>query len=136
MVTLTYGGVQMILNLIKSAIHLFYDNSKSGLTATNVQGAIDEVQGNVNNKLIYKDISFTGNSVPANGNHVITNISIVHNGYKPISVTAFDCSDYGNGMAYIPILLSDTKCAVFVHNYNGGASYTAKGSLRIGYIKT
>lgn len=67
---------------------------------------------------------------------MITNISIGCDGYKPISVTAFNCSDYGNGVAYIPVLVSDTKCAVFVHNYNGGSSYTAKGSLRIEYIKT
>lgn len=39
----------MIFNLIKRAKELFYNNSKSGLEATDVQGAIDEV----NNKLTY-----------------------------------------------------------------------------------
>ena len=37
----------MIFNLIKRAKELFFDNSKSGLEATDVQGAIDEVNNNL-----------------------------------------------------------------------------------------
>ena len=40
----------MIWNLIRKAKELFFDNSESGLEATDVQGAIDEV----NNKLVWK----------------------------------------------------------------------------------
>lgn len=36
----------MIFNIIKRAKELFYNNSKSGLKATNVQDAIDEVNNN------------------------------------------------------------------------------------------
>lgn len=53
----------MIFNLIKRAKELFFDNSKSGLKATDVQGAIDEVNNkliNVNSNLgTYKDIRLT-----------------------------------------------------------------------------
>lgn len=41
----------MVVNIIKNAISLAYDNVKSKLTATNVQDAIDEVV-NIQNGLL------------------------------------------------------------------------------------
>lgn len=54
----------MIFNLIKRAKELFFDNSKSGLEATDVQGAIDEV----NNKLV-KTYEFSHSASIAAGEH-------------------------------------------------------------------
>lgn len=68
----------MIFNLITKAKDLFYNNKTSGLSATNVQDAIDEI----NNSLVKKSnqiktVTFTGtmlsSSQSGNGNtHTIT----------------------------------------------------------------
>lgn len=78
----------MILNLIKSAIQLLYDNSKSGLSATNTQDAIDEVQENVSklqSALITSNVSFTISSTSGNG-AFSGNVSIAKAGYTAIGV--------------------------------------------------
>lgn len=90
---------------------------------------------NIRQEIKYKDKSFSGSSVAANGNTLIMGIALQETGYTPFSMTAYNCNEFGNGMAYIPIFVSNTQAAVFVHNYNGGKAFSPSGKLRIGYLK-
>lgn len=87
------------------------------------------------NQVAYADFTFTGNSVPANGSSVVMAFSIAKTGYTAIGVTMYAASQYGNGMAYIPVMPDATHCAIFVKNYNGGSAYTASGKVRVAYKK-
>ena len=57
-----------------SADNVTYDNTTSGLTATNVQDAIDENADNISNKAEVKSVTISAQTTNANGMAILTNV--------------------------------------------------------------
>lgn len=106
---------------------------------TKIEPKVSEAQATANSaleKVRYGEVEFTGNSVPALGTTIITGIYVGLSGYIPVSIMPYSVNEYGSGMQYNPVIVSNTQCAIFVKNNNGSQAYVARGSVRVMYIKS
>lgn len=106
---------------------------------TKIEPEVSRAQATANSaleKVRYEEVEFTGNSVPALGTTVITGIYVGLSGYIPVSIIPYSVNEYGSGMQYNPVIVSNTQCAIFVKNNNGNNAYVARGSVRVMYIKS
>lgn len=87
------GGAQSIADAVTDAVDVLFDNSSSGLTATNVQSAIDEVESRINSLESANDFSsllagsWTGSE--SDEDATTTGISLILN-----SSGTYSCSDF------------------------------------------
>ena len=106
---------------------------------TKIEPEVSRAQATANSaleKVRYEEVEFTGNSVPALGTSVITGIYVGLSGYIPVSIMPYSVNEYGSGMQYTPVIVSNTQCAIFVKNHNANLAYVARGSVRVMYIKS
>ena len=106
---------------------------------TKIEPEVSRAQATANSaleKVRYGEVEFTGNSVPALGTTIITGVYVGLSGYIPVSIMPYQVNEYGSGMQYNPVIVSNTQCAIFVKNNNGNQAYVARGSVRVMYIKS
>ena len=95
-----------------------YDNSTSGLSATNVQGAVDELDNNLSEYIKIITVEFGNKSVGANE---YTGFSLgidtlIPNGYKPICAWCkyagsswwYNVNTYLSGVNQVTMLIKNT----------------------------
>ena len=101
---------------------------------------INELNTNLNGKIVYRDISFSATAdTPAGANSFI-NINITASGqglsgYEPVALTIKNGNQVGNGMVYHPHMEGNTACYIRVENLHGSNTYRASGTLRVVYLK-
>ena len=123
----------MIFDIIKQAKQLVFDNSKSGLKATNTQDAIDEVDNSLSNYVVTDYVSATYTCNAGSATRVSTTIP-EKQGYKPIAVILHSTgSSYV--FPYVVILsLSGTEAQADIRNTHT-SSVTESFTFRIIYIR-
>ena len=106
---------------------------------TKIEPEVSTAQATANSaleKIRYGEVEFTGNNIPALGTAIITGVYVGLSGYIPVSIMPYQVNEYGSGMQYNPVIVSNTQCAIFVKNNNGSKAYVARGSVRVMYIKS
>lgn len=107
------NGIQYGVGGIEQAKDISYDNTESGATATDVQGALDEL----NNGLLIEEVTIPTVTIPANSNiyDQVYNLPSVA-GYTPWIVGGFWLSGAGYascGFARLVINENQLKYAIF-----------------------
>ena len=100
----------------------------------------NSVQKLSENDVRYVDFEFNDVQIEPNANSLIIMNTIGASingltGYHPFSAIVKDGNQVGNGMTYTCHLAAETSVYIRVYNYNGNYSYTAQGTLRVGYVK-
>lgn len=123
----------------KDASDIPYDNTASGLTATEVQSAIDEVIGNLSGLFLTNTYTAV-KSVNANGVAALTGADMGYNsiptGYTPIDFT-FSCTN-SNDLFFNMNLLTATGSRQFgvIRNVSSNNQNDKNCTVKITFIKS
>lgn len=105
-----------------------YDNTDSGLTATTVQGAIDETASAITDLFEIVNVNFNDSAIPANSAYSVTKTISVPSGYKVVGVINYDVARY-NGISVTRLMASETTFTV--GGYNSSSGTTLNGNADI-----
>lgn len=114
----------------KDAGDIFYDNTSSGITATNVQNAIDEVNSKIKD-FIVESIPITTATIPANSVKGY-DIDIHKNNYTPIAIVGFHGAN--SFIAYTAWYINYTteKASISARNFTS-SPYSGLASIDVLY---
>lgn len=126
----------------KDAGDIPFDNTASGMTATDVQGAIDEINSTTDPLFGVKTYTYTAASVAAGVNITIskTDFSITDvTGYKPLAIgrvgvskAGFDITSFNAfGEATVLSVRNDTSAAIVNTTFTIGIVYVKSNFLQI-----
>lgn len=102
------NGIQYGVGGIEQAKDISYDNTESGATATDVQGALDEL----NNGLTVKTYELTSTT------NYYGNVDVPTNIVRPSTGAILSCSNDGNNKAFAPIgVKTSDKYILRFYNY-------------------
>lgn len=127
----------MILNLIAKAKDLFYNNASSGMSATNVQGAIDELNTDLTTLIDWEDVTLA-EATYASGTNTYGYIATPSkNDYTPKFVTLLGFGKISHGV-YLNVntFFRTDMSAVYFHVHNPYTSeLTTSIIARVFYVK-
>lgn len=120
----------MIFNLIKHAKQLLFNNSKSGLSATNTQDAIDELNSKVNTLDGELDTKVTNNFTPERAVYVDANGNLVASGTVTDTELGYLGGVTSNIQAQLSAKLSKSGGQITgAITTSGNASYETDGNI-------
>ena len=119
-----------------TANQINYLNTTSGLSATNVQGAIDELK-NLITYVDYKVPAYSFSSGTIGGIETIGTVDITKSGYTPISanITIFNHPGAGH---ITPLITNSTTLTLWLYRATSNAINNPAGDamVRVAYIKS
>lgn len=109
-----------------------YDNTTSGMTATNVQGALDELTNGFTDLFEIVNVNFNGSTITANSAFAVSKTISVPSGYRAVGVINYDVARL-NGISVTRLAASGTTFTV--GGYNSSATTTLNGNADILCVK-
>lgn len=127
-------AIEQVLQENIQASDIGYDNTGSGLSSTNVQEAIDEVNTKVDNINIDISGSFATNTtsitktISAGGSLTDKTGAVTKAGYYPIGIVGYDKTEFSLDRYYLSDIASGT-CKVSYKLVNGDAGNQRTGTI-------
>ena len=113
---------------VATAEDIPYDNTTSGMTATNVQGALDELTNGLTDLFEIVNVNFNDSRITANSAYSVTRTISVPSGYKVVGIINYDIARY-NGISVTRLMASGTTFTV--GGYNSSSGTTLNGNADI-----